>query len=125
MIHAEYLTGNPLTGRKAWLVRHINGTKFGDSWDWSVVLVKRHYFSRTAILKGAMELNSAYAYKSMNYFLAGMGFSQAVGIRRNGVLKRYRLVERKSRSKLRGPLTQPMIFAPEVISGKSPRPPKS
>ena len=92
MIHTEYLAGNPITGRKVWLVRHIMGSKFGDPWDWSVIVVKRHRFSRTALLKGAMEINSMSAGKALLHSLAGMGFSRAEGYRRNGALKRYRLI---------------------------------
>jgi hypothetical protein len=95
MIHAEYLGGNPLTGRKVWLVRHINGRKFGDPWDWSVVLVKAHRYSRTALVKGALELNTYQAHKSLQEFLAGMGFVRAEAVRRNGVVKRYCLVRIK------------------------------
>ena len=91
MIHAEYLAGNPLTGRKVWLVRHINGCKFGDPWDWSVVVIKTHRLSRTAQVKGALDLNSYQAHKTLQHFLAGMGFLQAEAVRRNGVVKRYDL----------------------------------
>ena len=92
MIHAEYLAGNPMTGRKVWLVRHIKGCQFGDPWDWSVVVVKRHRFSQIALVKGAMNINSYKAHKLLQDFLAGMGFSHAEAFRRNGVFKRYRLV---------------------------------
>jgi hypothetical protein len=91
MIHAEFLAGNPLTGRKVWLLRHINGRKFGDPWDWSVVVIKTHRFSRTAQVKGALDLNNYRAHKSLQSFLAGMGFLQAEAVRRNGVVKRYNL----------------------------------
>ncbi len=91
MIHAEYLAGNPFTGRKVWLLRHINGRKFGDPWDWSVIVVKPHHFSQLAKVKGAMDLNSYDAHKALQHFLAGMGFLQAEATRRNGVIKRYRL----------------------------------
>lgn len=57
MLHAEYSAGNPLTGRRVWLVRHIIGDKFGDPWDWSVVVVKTHFLTRTVIAKGAMDLS--------------------------------------------------------------------
>ena len=56
MLHGEYLGGNPLTGRKVWLVRHIIGEKYGDPWDWSVIVVKPHFLARTAAIKGAGEL---------------------------------------------------------------------
>ncbi len=116
MIHAEYLVGNPITGRKVWLVRHINGKDFGDPWDWSVVVVKRHYFSRSADLKGAMEINSLSSYKSFLRFLADMGFVHAEGIRRNGVLKRYPLGTTKTMS--RGSRTdgKSISFSPKIIS---------
>ena len=91
MIHGEYLTGNPLIGRKAWLVRHIVGDKFGDPWDWSVVVVKRHFFSRTAVVKGAMNLNSYAAHLSLQLHLSEMGFLWAKAHRRNGIVKSYRL----------------------------------
>ena len=91
MIHGEYLTGNPLIGRKAWLVRHIVGDKFGDPWDWSVVVVKPHFFSRTAVVKGAMNLSSYAAHLSLQLHLAEMGFLWAKATRSNGVLKHYRL----------------------------------
>jgi len=91
MMHAEYLVGNPLTGRKVWLIRHIKGTQFGDPWDWSVVVVKSHHFSQIALVKGAININNYKAHKLLQDFLAGMGFSHAETFRRNGVLKRYRL----------------------------------
>ncbi len=91
MIHAEYLAGNPITGRRVWLVRHIKGYKFGDPWDWSVVVIKQHHFSRLAMIKGAVGVSSLESYKALQLFLAGMGFLYAEATRRNGVLKRYRL----------------------------------
>ncbi len=111
MIHAEYLGGNPLTGRKVWLVRHINGRKFGDPWDWSVVVVKTHRYSKTAVVKGALELNTYQAHKSLQLFLAGMGFIRAEAVRRNGVVKRYCLI------RIRQQIDDNDLLAPSGASG--------
>ena len=92
MVHGEYLGGNPFTGRKVWLVRHIIGEKYGDPWDWSVVVVKPHFFTRTAILKGAKEINTHSGRRALQMLLADMGFQWAKAHRRNGLTKRYRLV---------------------------------
>ena len=97
MVHGEYLGGNPLIGRKVWLVRHIIGDKYGDPWDWSVVIVKPHFFARTAVVKGAMNLGSYSAHQSLQLFVADMGFRWAEACRSNGVLKRYRLPDTRRR----------------------------
>ena len=96
MLHAEYLSCNPLTGRKAWLIRHIKGNRFGDPWDWSVVVVRPHYFSRTAIVKGAMQLNSPEEHRSLRGKLADMGFEHAIAQRRNACTKTYLLIGRNT-----------------------------
>lgn len=91
MLHAEYLTGNPITGRQVWMIRHIQGDKFGMPWDWRVDVIRPHHFSKTAILMGGEgAIATFHAYKQINQILKIMRFKRAAAMRK-GRWKTYRV----------------------------------
>jgi len=42
----ERICLNLITGRTAWAVRHIPSGVYGDPYDWSMVVIRRHWFDR-------------------------------------------------------------------------------
>lgn len=84
MLHAEYVTGNPITGRQVWIIRHINGN-WGDRYDWCCNVIRPHYFSRTALIEAM--IGSGFTYQSMRdlkaFIIGQMGFRKAKA-ERNG-----------------------------------------
>jgi len=48
MTHWELICVNPLTGRRAWAVRSIPTGRYGEPFNWAMVIVRPHWFSGTA-----------------------------------------------------------------------------
>lgn len=48
IVHWQQACMNPVTGRKVWLLRHIPTGVYGEPYDWSLVIIKPSWFSRTA-----------------------------------------------------------------------------
>jgi len=81
MFHAEPLCKNPITGRRAWLLRHIHQGTYGHPWDVSLVVIRRRYFGRTAVMLGAEKVSDLALVKELRGCLAQMGFHNAVAMR--------------------------------------------
>lgn len=45
-MHSEPICLNPITGRKVWALRSIPTGRYGDPYDWSAVVVRRHWLDR-------------------------------------------------------------------------------
>lgn len=87
MLHAEYITGNPFTGKQVWLVRHIKG-EYGDPFDWACCVIRPRHFSRTAIVAGLTGTFSRDHWRGLNALLGEMKFKRARVCRR-GTWKTY------------------------------------
>lgn len=92
MLHAEYITGNPLTGKQIWLIRHIVGCKYGDPFDWVVLLERKTPISKVAYLHGMCGHGiDKKSHKELLEFLGQtMDFREARALR-NGRWKTYRI----------------------------------
>ena len=90
MIHAEYITGNPLTGKQIWLIRHIPVGGYGDPFDWVVLLERKTPIAKTAYLHGLCGHGvNRRSHKKLLHFLGEqMGFTQAKALR-NGRWRTY------------------------------------
>ena len=82
MLEAEYITGNPLTGRQVWLARHLlEGEPLRGKWDWSVLIIRRRYFSKTAFLMGLQGKFARQGIVEIRELLEVMGFTKATSLR--------------------------------------------
>ena len=90
MYIASTCSFNPITGRKVWLVREIPTGKYGDDWVSSLVVVRRHWASRSANLQLTEGVRTLAQLKAMKDLLRSLGFNQADATRR-GRVKRYNL----------------------------------
>lgn len=93
MIHAETLCTNPLTGRRAWLLRHIPAGDYGQPWDACIVISRRHWWDRTALLQGAEHIDSVTIGRELRGCIAQLGFADARAVR-HGRVKTYRVKTR-------------------------------
>ena len=84
MLHAQYITGNPITGRQVWIVRHIPCGCYGDPYDWCCNVIKPHHFSRTAVLEAMIGNGITLAgHRALKAFIREkMGFPRCKALRR-------------------------------------------
>lgn len=90
MFHADLLCANPITGRRAWLLRHIPEGDYGEPWDVSLVVTRNHWWDRTAFMQGAERIDQLRLGKEVRGCLAQMGFHNAVAVR-HGREKSYNI----------------------------------
>lgn len=91
MLHAEYVTGNPFTGKQVWIVRHIPEGEYGDPFDWCCNVIKPHHFARTAVIEAMIGTGmTLQGYRELVEFIREkMGFPTARALR-NGRWVLYR-----------------------------------
>lgn len=53
----ERLCRNPVTGRCAWVVRHIPTGSLGDAYTWSFVAVRNHWFDGGCTIKAVQGID--------------------------------------------------------------------
>ena len=82
-IHWERLVRNPITGRCAWALRHIPTGVYGDPYDWSIVVVRPHWGSRTAILM-LIEGMTLSKRRKLQAALRSKGFRRAKALQPGG-----------------------------------------
>lgn len=94
MFHAEPLCTNPLTGRRAWLLRHIPDGDYGEPWDASLVIVRSWWGGKTARMMGAENIDQVRLAKEIRGCLAELGFDRATA-NRHGREKVYQVKTRR------------------------------
>jgi hypothetical protein len=84
VLHAQYVTGNPLTGRQVWIVRHIPHGGFGAPYDWCCNVIRPHHFSRTAVVEAMVGKDMTLAcHRELQAFIKEkMGFRRCRALRR-------------------------------------------
>jgi len=90
MYHAEALILHPITGRKVWLLREIPTGTFGEDWESSLVVVRKHWLCTDAEILLAEKLNSTARYRALRSTLKTLKFKSAWALR-HGRIKRYRV----------------------------------
>jgi len=93
-VHAELICCNPITGRKAWLLRHIPGGQYGDPWDAMLVVTRRHWFDKRAMMLGGEAIGIPGVHRKVRGCLAKLGFSYAMA-KRHGRIKTYPVKTRR------------------------------
>ena len=74
MYHAQCIGFNRLTGRKIWLLRELLGSRFGDPWESSLVVIQAHYLCRDAELLLAECLCETRQFRKLRGMLKILGF---------------------------------------------------
>lgn len=90
MLHSEYVTGNPFTGRQVWIIRHIPDGEFGDKYDWCCNVIKPHHFARYAIVEAMIGQGMTMkAHRELVTFIKRvMGFKR-IKAERHGKWREY------------------------------------
>lgn len=81
MVHWEAICTNPITGRRAWAVRHIPSGHYGDPYDWSMVVTRAHWLSRVALVSLMQGIDKGKRSK-IEATLLDRGFRRAKSIRK-------------------------------------------
>lgn len=83
-MHAEYVTGNPISGRQVWIIRHIPEGEYGDPFDWCCNVIKPHHFSRTAVVEAMIGNGiTRQGHRDLLEFICGkMGFTRCKALRK-------------------------------------------
>ena len=88
MYHAQCIGFNRLTGREIWLLRELLGSRFGDPWESSLVVIQSHYLCRDAELLLMEGLRKTGQFRKLRSILKTLGF-KAAHATRHGRIKRY------------------------------------
>ena len=74
MYHAQCIGFNRLTGREIWLLRELLGSRFGDPWESSLVVIQAHYLCRDGELLLAEGLCETRQFRKLRGMLKILGF---------------------------------------------------
>ncbi len=88
MYHAQCVSNNWFTGRKVWLLRELLGSRFGDPWQSSLVVIQAHYLCRDAELLLLEGLSETRQFRKLRDRLKLLGFKVAHASR-HGRIKCY------------------------------------